>query len=138
MVTENQPGQEKMQADHLREYLGMKTQRKRRSRKVPDSCDSLCLFFKSSFPFGSVRIDSVLLLEQLTPRSQRQHTHAYTHASPTYTCTMVSEAASAGVCTTGNTQLLGQTRERLGSHTGFSCLHSEETRVAPPPFHWPE
>ena len=96
------------------------------------------VFFSSSFPFEFFRIDSVLLLEQLTPKSQRQHIRAYTHSLPAYTCTVVSEAQSARMCTIWSTQLLGQKRERLESHMGFSCLHLEETHVTPPTLHWPE
>ena len=85
------------------------------------------LFFKSSFPFGSVRIDSVLLLEQLTPRSQRQHIHAYTHSLPAYTCTVVSEAQSARMCTIWNTQLPGQKRETRESHGVFMSPLGRDT-----------
>jgi len=79
MVTENQPGPTK-DASWSPERVAWDEDTEGRGEPgkylihVTD-----CLFFKSSFPFASVRIDSVLLLEQLTPKSQRQHIHAYIH-----------------------------------------------------------
>ena len=48
--------------------------------------------FKSSFSLVSIRRDSVLLLEKVTPKSQGQHTHTHTHTHThiqmnTYLCT---------------------------------------------------
>ena len=69
----------------LREQLGMKHRRKRRFRKVPASCDRFCLLSKSAFSFGSIRKDSVLLMEQVIPKFQ-SYTHTHTHTlTPTYT-----------------------------------------------------
>ena len=96
-----------------------------RSRKLSASCDRLCLLFKSSFSFVSIRRDSVLPPEKVTCKSQSHththrnalHIHLYTHTHTlitTYRClwsgrllqVLLEHAASV----TGK-------RERLESHT---------------------
>ena len=115
--------------------------------------------FKSSFSFVSVRRDSVLLLEKVTPKSQWQYTHKYTH---TYThtyrneCILTYSYADTHTHTHHNLQMsvvcealaraLSETRSFWGrkkretrkSHLDFSCLHSEVTQMTPPMSHCPE
>ena len=137
VVIENQPGPTE-DASWLPEGVAWDEDTERRGDPGKYLIHVTDSFFKSSFPFGSLRIYSILLLQQLTPKSQKQQIHAYTHSLSTYKCTVVSEAPSACMCTIWNTQLLWKKRERLVSHMGFSCLHSEETHMTPPTFHWPE
>lgn len=64
------------------------------------------------------------------------HLHMHTHSSqPTDVCGQWGSCT----CSIWNTQLLGQERERLESHTwAFHALHSEVTQETPPMIHWPE
>ena len=132
MVTRNQPSPKEESSWDLREQLGMKTQKEEEIQK------STCFMWQILSSFHVFRIGSVLMLEQLTPKSQKEHTHAYTHSLPTCKRTVVSEAPLAYTCTMWNTQLLGQEREKPESRMGFSCLYSEVTQVTTPTFHWPE
>ena len=100
--------------------------------------ENTCFMGQILSSFQVFRIGSVLMLEQLTPKSQKEHTHAYTHSLRTCKRTVVSEAPLAYTCTKWNTQLLGQEREKPESRMGFSCLYSEVTQVTTPTFYWPE
>ena len=113
MVTRNQPSPKEESSWDLREQLGMKTQKEEEIQK------STCFMWQILSSFHVFRIGSVLMLEQLTPKSQKAHTHAYTHSLPTWKRTVVSEAPLAYTCTMWNTQLLGQEREKPDSHGVF-------------------
>ena len=109
MVTGKQPSPTEEARWDLRSSLGQRHRRKRRSRKVPVSCDRFCLPFKSSFSFVSIRIDSALLLNG-DPQMSVTHT-----LITTYRCLwsvrllhvhhLEHAASGAGK------------KERLGSHT---------------------
>ena len=88
MVTENQ-AQQRKQGEIRGSSLGWRHRRKRRSRKIPASCDRFCLLFKSSFSFVSIRRDSALLLEKVTAKSHT-YTHTHTHTDKcTHTHTLI-------------------------------------------------
>ena len=108
------------------------------AQKEEEIQESTCFMGQILSSFQVFRIGSVLMLEQRTPKSQKEHTRAHTHSSPTCKRAVGSEAPQAHTCTTWNTQLLGQEREKLESRTRFPCLCSEVTQVATPTFHWPE
>ena len=132
MVARNQPSPQEESRWDLREQLGLKTQ------KEEEIQESTCFMGQILSSFQVFRIGSDLRLEQLTPKSQKEHRRAHTHSSPTCKCAVGSEAPQAHTCTKWNTQLLGQEREKLESGTGFPCLCSGVTQVATPTFHWPE
>ena len=129
MVTENQ-AQQRKQGEIRGSSFGWRHRRKRRSRKIPASCDRFCLLFKSSFSFVSIRRVSALLLEKVTPKSHTYththtqmhtdtHTHIQTHTHSSQP-TVVSGQWDSSMCTLWNIQLLGQKRERLENHTWAS------------------
>ena len=121
MVTRNQPSPKEESSWDLREQLGMKTQKEEEIQK------STCFMWQILSSFHVFRIGSVLMLEQLTPKSQKAHTHAYTHSLSTCKRTVVSEAPLAYTCTMWNMQLLGQEREKPELHGVFMPLLRSDT-----------
>ena len=73
MVARNQPSPQEESRWDLREQLGLKTQ------KEEEIQESACFMGQILSSFQVFRIGSVLMLEQLTPKSQKEHTRAYTH-----------------------------------------------------------
>ena len=117
----------------------MKTQKEEEIRKVPASCDRFCLLFKSSFSLVSIRRDSVLLLEKVTPKSQclshthtqrHIHTHIYTHTHAhiqPYTCMHIETDTYTHTYTFTHTHILITTYSHLWSMRLLHVHHLEHT-----------
>ena len=136
MVTGKQPSPTEDARWDLRSSLGQRHRRKRRSTKVPVSCDRFCLPFKSSFSSASIRIDSALLLNS-DPQMSVTHIHIHAHTHHNLQRFVVSEAlarAPSGTCSFWGRKK----RETRESHLGFSCVHLEVTQETPPMLHCPE